>query len=159
MALADELPSDAFTDESLKEMAAGCEFFPNYKVLVTSLRTWLELHPVVPRIANVSPDFQAYLDEQENNQAHKSREADRDARCRADWSDRQKIRESIEVVKSSYPPEHALRLIMGKILGNVVRVNAPENLGHLPAEWQQPLAPEKPDPRRQMSSEWQEKVG
>lgn len=131
MALADELPNDAFTEASLKEVAEGCDSFPTYKVLLTSLRTWLDLHPAVPLITNVSLEFQAYLDEQDNTEAHRNRQLDRDARCRADWSDPQKIRESIAKLDG-----RPMRHLLGKILGNAVRANAPENLGYLPPEWQ-----------------------
>lgn len=125
------VPLGAFTDASLQEIASGCEFFPAYAVLKTALQTWLDLHPVVPRLANISADFQEYLDEQENKPAHRDRLLDRDARCRADWSDPQKIRESIAKLDG-----HPMRHHLGKILGNAVRANAPENLGYLPPEWQ-----------------------
>ena len=131
-ALADEFPREAFTDESCTEIAVwSTAGFPNYALLRTALRSWLDLHPAVPRIANVSAEFQAYLDEQDNNEAHRNRESDRDARCRADWSDPRKIAASVEALRG-----HPMRHLLGKILGNAVRANAPENLGYLPAEWQ-----------------------
>ena len=131
MTLASELPASVFTEASLHEVAAGCEFFPAYSVVKTALEAWHESARVRALASPKSFAFQAYLDEQTNSQAHKQLMADRFAAAKSDWQDPNKVRASAVRIGADHP--HRMRL--GRMLAALVGKHAPENLGHLPPEF------------------------
>lgn len=129
----DEVPIGAFSDASLTAIVGGCEFFPAYAVLKTALVSWWEAQAAsrLPAVEH-SASFQEYLDEQDGNDAHKTRAAAKAERVKADWSDPAKVRASVANLENAGP---AFRSSLGRMLGLLVRLHAPENLGHVPPEF------------------------
>lgn len=131
--LTSEIPTAAFCDASLTALSADAEHFPSYKVLREALITWHSLHAaglVAP--GPVSGSFQEYLDRQEDNEDHKTRVAAKAERVKADWSDPAKVRARVANLENAGP---AFRSTLGRMLGLLVRLHAPENLGHVPPEF------------------------
>lgn len=54
--IADELPVEAFTRESLRAVATGCDFFPHYSKLHQLLSAWWEDNKPKPVFALPAPD-------------------------------------------------------------------------------------------------------
>lgn len=131
--LCDEVAIAAFTDGSLKDVAAKHSFFPPFAAVKTSLNEWLSDHPVAPRIGTtVSDSLQRRINELQDSQDHRDRLADRALAIKDDWSDPAKIRMSLNKIGDDHP----MRDLMCKVLAGLIRKHAPQNLGYMPPGFQ-----------------------
>lgn len=133
MWLCQDFRLSAFTDASAKHIAEQSEFFPRWAVLRAGLAEWVDHHPEQPRIASAIPDSLArHIEELQDEQAWQHRAEEQRASARRDWADPAKIRAAIRNIGKDHPRRDQ----MGRLLAGLVRKYAPDNLCHIPAEWQ-----------------------
>src|ERR1700722_6704687 len=132
--LATDFPLSVFTAESAKFVAAQSQFFPKWAVLKAALTDWQSAHPDVPRITyQPSESLRARIEELQDGTAYYRRAAEHRSQAKHDWSDPAKVRASVANLQHNASP--AFRLLLGKMLGGLVKRHAPENLAHIPAEF------------------------
>lgn len=132
--LAADFPLSVFTAGSAKHIAEQSQYFPKWAVLKAALTDWQSAHPDVPRIAyQPSEVLRARIEELQDGTAYFRRVADEREIAKADWSEPWKVRASVANVQQNAAP--AFRLVLGRMLANLVRQHAPENLGHVPPEF------------------------
>ncbi|HEY8749943.1 MAG TPA: hypothetical protein VIM11_18310 [Tepidisphaeraceae bacterium] len=132
--LAADFPPSVFTAESAKHIAEQSQFFPKWAVLRAALVDWQDAHPAVPRIAfQPSEAVRARVEELQDGHAYFRRAADERATAKDDWSDPVKVRASVANLERNAAP--GMRLLLGRMLANLVHRHAPENLGFVPPEY------------------------
>ena len=153
MLLADEFGPEAFTQESLKAIADKNDFFPSHQVIRDGLLAHLSSRRAITGfVATSLPDWlrDKILSEVEGCPGNQLRgwlagkgvsdgeisqwlEDRRGSGAGADWKDPAKIRESLSKLGDG-----KYRKMMGRLLVALVHRHAPENLGHIPPEFQEP---------------------
>ena len=132
--LAADFPLTVFTAESAKHIAEQSQFFPKWAVLKAALTDWHEAHPTVPRIAfQPSETVRQRVEELQDGSAYFRRAADEREIAKSDWSDPAKVRASVANLQQNAAP--GMRMILGRMLANLVERHAPENLGYVPPEY------------------------
>jgi hypothetical protein len=132
--LATDFPLSVFTAESAKFVAEQSQFFPKWAVLKAALTDWQSAHPDIPRIAyQPSESLRARIEEFQDGTAYYRRAAEHRTQAKHDWSDPAKVRASVANLQQNASP--AFRLLLGKMLGGLVKRHAPENLGMVPSQY------------------------
>jgi len=132
--LAADFPQSVFTAESAKHIAEQSQFFPKWAILKAALTDWQAEHSATPRIAcEPSESLQMRIEELQDGSAYFRRAESEHEAAKSDWSDASKVRASVENVQANATP--AMRLLLGRMLANLVSRHAPENLGHVPPGW------------------------
>lgn len=128
--LSNEVQLTAFTDQSLADVAKGCEFFPAYAVLKTALEAWHEEHKPKPLALPLPDNLREQIDELRDNTNWRDKIEREAAVAKMDWMDPNKVRASAANLDG-----HPMRIVLGRMLARILRKHAPENLGYLPPEF------------------------